>query len=166
MRLMNRIYEELLHMWLTVLHLLAMTLPYTPIKIVLYRMRGSKIGRYADISSDVFLDECFPEFIYIEDHVDIGPRVIIVAHDSSCHNADPDIPIITKKVLIKRGAYIGAGAIILPGVTIGEGSVVGAGSVVTKDVPPGAIVAGVPAKVISTLEEKLKRTKQKPKKGQ
>ena len=53
--------------------------------------------------------------------------------------------------MIKRGAWIGAGAIILPNVTIGERAVVGAGAVVTKDVPPYTVVAGVPAKEIKKL---------------
>lgn len=53
-------------------------------------------------------------------------------------------------VCIEDGAWIGAGAIVLPGVTIGKKSIVGAGSVVTKDVPPYAIVAGNPARVIGT----------------
>jgi acetyltransferase-like isoleucine patch superfamily enzyme len=49
---------------------------------------------------------------------------------------------------VKRGASIGSGATILCGVTIGERAIIGAGSVVTKDVPPGAIVAGNPAKIL------------------
>lgn len=51
-------------------------------------------------------------------------------------------------VVIGEDVWIGAYSVVLPGVTIGEGSVVAAGSVVTKDVPPFAIAAGVPAKVI------------------
>jgi acetyltransferase-like isoleucine patch superfamily enzyme len=50
--------------------------------------------------------------------------------------------------LVKRGASIGSNATILCGVTVGEGAIVGAGSVVTRDVPPGAIVAGNPARVL------------------
>jgi len=57
-------------------------------------------------------------------------------------------------VVIKRGAWIGAGAIILPNVTIGERAVVGAGAVVTRDVPPYTVVAGVPAREIKKLSPK------------
>jgi acetyltransferase-like isoleucine patch superfamily enzyme len=48
---------------------------------------------------------------------------------------------------IEAGAFVGAGAILLPGVTVGRGAVVGAGAVVTRDVPPGETVMGVPARV-------------------
>jgi acetyltransferase-like isoleucine patch superfamily enzyme len=54
--------------------------------------------------------------------------------------------------LIKRNAWIGAGATILPGVAIGENSIVAAGAVVNKDVPANTIVGGVPAKVIRTIQ--------------
>jgi acetyltransferase-like isoleucine patch superfamily enzyme len=52
---------------------------------------------------------------------------------------------------VEDDAWIGAGAIVFPGVTIGRGAIVGAGAVVTKDVPPHAIVAGVPARLIRRL---------------
>jgi acetyltransferase-like isoleucine patch superfamily enzyme len=53
--------------------------------------------------------------------------------------------------LVKRGASIGSGATLLCGITIGENAIVGAGSVVTRDVPPNAVVAGNPARVLRTL---------------
>jgi acetyltransferase-like isoleucine patch superfamily enzyme len=52
---------------------------------------------------------------------------------------------------VARGASIGSNATILPGVTIGEGALVGAGAVVTHDVPPFAVVAGVPARVVGDV---------------
>ncbi len=54
---------------------------------------------------------------------------------------------------IESGAWIGGGAIILPGVTVGAGAVIAAGAVVTKDVPPHAVVAGVPGVVVSSRPE-------------
>jgi acetyltransferase-like isoleucine patch superfamily enzyme len=53
-----------------------------------------------------------------------------------------------KKITIEKDVWIGAQAIILPGVKVGEGAIVAAGAVVTKDVPPFAMVGGVPARVI------------------
>src|SRR5438128_953525 len=60
----------------------------------------------------------------------------------------PGAELITAPVIIGDDVWVGARAIILKGVTIGAGAIVGAGSVVTRDVPPRAVVAGVPARVI------------------
>ncbi len=56
-------------------------------------------------------------------------------------------------ITIGKNVWVGSGATILPGVTIGDRAVVAAGAVVTKDVPEGTVVAGVPAKVVKTIEE-------------
>ena len=69
------------------------------------------------------------------DHATIGP---------GCH--------VAGRVHIGEGAFIGIGATVLDGVTIGDGAVVGAGAVVIRDVPPGAVVVGVPATVIRNLD--------------
>lgn len=60
---------------------------------------------------------------------------------------------VSSPVKIGNGVWIGAGAIICPGVTIGDHTIIAAGAVVTKDVPSGSIAAGIPAKVIRTLEK-------------
>jgi len=148
---------KLRDLYLQILHILAMNIPFGRLKRTFYRLRGTKIGKYVDIASGVFIEESFPHLVEIEDHVDIGPNVIIVAHDSSAHCLDSKIPIVCKKVVIRRNAYIGAGAIILPGVTIGEYSIVAAGAVVTRDVPPRTIVAGIPARVIGKVDDHLER---------
>src|ERR1022692_3366992 len=62
-----------------------------------------------------------------------------VLERSSCHTAP---------VIIADDVWIGARAIILPGVTVGSGSIIGAGAVVSKDVPPGAVVVGNPARIV------------------
>jgi len=56
--------------------------------------------------------------------------------------------------LVKRGASIGSGAVLLCGITVGENAMIGAGSVVTKDVPPGATVAGNPARIVQPRQTK------------
>ncbi|NJD77606.1 MAG: acyltransferase [Candidatus Methanoperedens sp.] len=143
----------------SILHVLAMNAPHDFIRIPLYRMRGSKIGKKVGIAHGVFLEEARPYLITIEDGVNIGPGAIIVTHDSSYHCVSPEIPIISGSVIIKRNAFVGAGSIILPGIVIGEKSIIAAGSVVTKDVPPMTIVAGVPATVVGNVDEAILKLK-------
>ena len=89
--------------------------------------------------------------ITIVDDVQIGPKVSVI---TEIHPLDPSTrkSLDLKSVLIKRNAWIGAGAIILPGVTIGENSVIAAGAVVNKDVPANTVVGGIPAKIIKAIE--------------
>lgn len=89
--------------------------------------------------------------------VTIGDRVLIASHVVIATRGHPaqlprygvteDAPI-----RIEDDVWIGAGAILLPGVTVGRGAIVAAGAVVTRDVPAACMVAGVPAKVIKSLE--------------
>lgn len=85
--------------------------------------------------------------------VGVGPGVKILtsAHEIPEDPAMPilDAPIRFGPVTVEDGADLGVGAILLPGIRIGRGAQVGAGAVVTRDVPPGAIVSGVPARVVS-----------------
>ena len=150
-----RSFDKIHDVYIFLLHLAAMNIPLGRIKKFCYHLRGSKIGKNVDIASGVYMEESFAQFITIEDNVDIGPNVIIVAHDSSYCCFDPEIPIICREVKIKKNAYIGAGAIILPGVTIGEYSIVGAGAVITKDVEPYTIVAGIPGEKIGDAKSRF-----------
>lgn len=61
------------------------------------------------------------------------------------------------KIDIKDNSFIGHGAIVMPGVTIGPNSIVAAGALITKDVPPGTVVGGVPGKAICSTEDLVKR---------
>ena len=87
--------------------------------------------------------------VSIGDHTQIGPGVQILTAD---HPRDPEVRKSGlengREIHIGKNVWIGGGAIILPGVTVGDDAIIAAGAVVTRDVPPGATVAGVPAKVI------------------
>ncbi|MBS4062635.1 MAG: N-acetyltransferase [Bacteroidetes bacterium] len=115
--------------------------------------KGAKIGRRVKISSHTFI--C--EGVTIEDEVFIGHGVMFI-NDKYPRAATSNGQLQTEAdwevtpTLIKRGASVGSNATILCGVTIGEGALVGAGSVVTRDVPAGAVVAGVPAHPIQVKE--------------
>lgn len=111
--------------------------------------KGAKIGRRVKISSHSFI--C--EGVEIEDYVFIGHGVMFI-NDKYPHSTTEDGELQTEAdwvcvpTIVKQGASIGSNATILCGVTIGERAIVGAGSVVTHDVPPGAVVAGNPARLL------------------
>jgi UDP-2-acetamido-3-amino-2,3-dideoxy-glucuronate N-acetyltransferase len=111
--------------------------------------KGAVIGSDCKISSHSFI--C--EGVTIEDRVFIGHNVVFI-NDRFPRATNPDGDLQTEddwavqKTLVQRGASIGSGSVILCNVTIGENAIVGAGSVVTKDVPPDAVVAGNPARIL------------------
>lgn len=115
------------------------------------------IGKFTSIGKNVYINHAcsFLDMgtITIEDEVLIGPKVNIITEGHPLNPSERKT-LTAKAVVIKRNVWIGAGATILPGVTVGENSVVAAGAVVNKDVPDNAVVAGVPAKVVKSLEFK------------
>ncbi|MEB2285364.1 MAG: DapH/DapD/GlmU-related protein [Myxococcales bacterium] len=106
------------------------------------------IGTRVWIGPQAYLDA---RHLLIEDGAVLGPgvRVLGAAHTGLPLATPPAASeAAPEPVRIERAAEIGANAIVLPGVTIGRGSLIGAGAVVTRDVPPLAVVAGVPARVL------------------
>ena len=113
--------------------------------------RGAVIGNRCKISSHTFV--CAG--VTIEDEVFIGHGVMFIndrfpraTAAGGALQTEADWELVETR--IGRGASIGTNATIMGGITIGEGALVGAGAVVTRDVPAGATVAGVPARVIGT----------------
>jgi len=117
--------------------------------------KGSKIGKNCKISSHTFI--C--EGVTIEDCVFVGHNVTFI-NDIFPRATSQDGKLQTEKdwiclpTFVKQGASIGSSATILCGITIGENAMVGAGSVVTKNVPPNTIVAGNPARILQSINEK------------
>lgn len=115
--------------------------------------KNSSIGKCCKISSHTFI--C--EGVLIEDNVFVGHGVTFI--NDSYPRATVEGKLQTEAdwkvehTVIKKGASIGSGTTILPNTNIGENAIVGAGSVITKDVPPNAIVAGNPAKVLRYIEQ-------------
>ena len=114
----------------------------------------TNFGKFITIGKRVFINHAcsFLDMggITIEDDVLIGPKVNLITEN---HPLDPTDrrALISKPIIIKRNAWIGAAATILPGVTIGENAVVAAGAVVNSDVAANTIVGGIPAKHIKNI---------------
>eukprot|EP00833_Pecoramyces_ruminatium_P004500 jgi/Orpsp1_1/1178532/evm.model.c7180000065691.1 len=89
--------------------------------------------------------------IIIEDGVMLGPEVALLTVN---HEPENIRTVMTKKIHIKKNAWLGARVCVLPGVTIGENAIIGTASVVTKDIPDRAVAVGNPAKVIKTIDKK------------
>jgi acetyltransferase-like isoleucine patch superfamily enzyme len=98
---------------------------------------GNRIGDGTRVHS-----HCFLEHVTLGRRVFLGPGVVFT---DDPHPACPRYLECVLGALVADDAAVGANATILPGVRIGEGALVGAGSVVTRDVPPGTVVAGSPA---------------------
>jgi acetyltransferase-like isoleucine patch superfamily enzyme len=129
-----------------------------------------EIGREVFIGAQAYIQGRYDGTCVIGDHVWIGPQSYFDARNlvieeyvgwgpgakvlGSSHTGVPlDVPIVQtdleiRPVRIEAWADVGTGAVVLPGVTVGRGSIVGAGAVVNRDVPPFAVVGGVPAKFI------------------
>jgi UDP-2-acetamido-3-amino-2,3-dideoxy-glucuronate N-acetyltransferase len=111
--------------------------------------RGAKIGARCKIQSHSFICDGAD----IQDEVFVGHGVLFIndkhprstTEEGELQSAE-DWELIS--TLVERGASIGSGAVIMAGVRIGERALVGAGAVVTRDVPAGETVAGVPARAL------------------
>ena len=117
----------------------------------------SAYGLDIRVGRQVFINQCCTLYdmggVDIADQVMIGPNVNIITSGHPLEPSQRRVYIEAKPIVIEKNVWIATGATILGGVIVGENSVVAAGAVVTEDVPPNSLVAGVPAKVIRSLED-------------
>jgi acetyltransferase-like isoleucine patch superfamily enzyme len=112
------------------------------------------VGRGASVENDVRIGErvrmqtgaYVTAWSVVEDDVFIAPGALLT-NDPTAGRRTPDMEL--RGATLRRGCRIGAGAVLLPGIEVGADAFVAAGAVVTRDVPPGALVMGVPAREAS-----------------
>jgi len=121
-----------------------------PIKYA--RHIGVKVGKRCRLINVSFSTE--PYLVTLGDHVS-ATNTRFETHDGGVwvlRDKYPSIDII-KPINVGNNVFIGFGAMILPGVTIGDNVIIGAHSVVSKNIPPNVVVAGVPARIIKSLDD-------------
>ncbi len=168
-KMINRIKNIFLEFEVFLLHLIGLV-PSHFLRRFFYRLAGIKIGkgsavhtgarfydpRNIEIGEDSIIGENIVldgrDKLMIGSHVDIATGVMI--YNSGHDVNDEGFAAKNYPVKIEDYVFIGPRVIVLAGVTIGRGAIVGAAAVVTKDVPPYAIVGGVPAKTIGERRNK------------
>lgn len=116
--------------------------PFSSLRVFLYRLIGYNIGRNVFIGMKCYLDDIDPKFITIKDNVTISYCVKFCIHGKGQRHTP---------LTIEEGVYIGMGAMLVSGkygITIGKGAVIGAGSVVVSSIPKNCVAVGVPGRPI------------------
>jgi len=123
------------------------------------RKMGMQIGRNVFLPDSTWIDASHCFLISVGDNCGFGEECMILAHDAQMDEFLDAARI--GRVVIHPSCHIGARTVILAGVEIGPRTIVGANSVVSSSLPPDTVCAGIPAKVICTLEQYLERHRQK-----
>ena len=116
-------------------------------QITVVAPRNVKIGNFVTVMNGALM--MGRGGITLEDKVLVAANAQLISNNHDPYEREV---LICKPILIKYGAWIGAGATILPGVTVGKYAIVGSDSVVTKDIPDYAVAVGNPAKVVKYLD--------------
>lgn len=119
--------------------------------------RGLTLGSNFQMEKGCNIDANFPWLVAIGDNVTFASQVAVLAHDGSTQKLIGYSKV--GKVTIGNNVFVGYGSIIMPSVVIGDGAVIGANSVVTRNVAPGMVAVGSPAREIMSAAELAERTK-------
>lgn len=136
----------------TLLLLLAYACPSVKLRISLHRLRGVNIGKGCYIGMFCFIDNLYPEYIYIENGVSVNAGSMLVTHFNPSIRFKRILQAKVSPIIIKEGAIVAVKCVILPGVIIGENAIVSAGSVVNEDVEAYTLVRGNPAKKVGRVK--------------
>ena len=123
-----------------------------------WKKQGVSIGENTHIASNVVFGS-EPYLVEIGNNCNITEKVEFITHDGGCHVLRTlypefnDVDCFRGKIIIGNNVYLGNHVCILPGVRIGNNCIIGYGSIITKNIPNNSVVAGVPGKVIETVEE-------------
>lgn len=136
-------------------------------QLQIYKNKGMKVGRGCDFVSPGPNFGSEPYLITIGDNTTVSFDVAFVTHDAGTRvlrnladNRKEKQTVIYGEIVIGNNCFIGCRSTILPGVTIGDNTIIGAGSVVNRDIPANSVAAGVPCKVICSLEEYKEKHKE------
>jgi len=130
---------------------------FSPDKPIQEKETKYKIGNVKYHNS--LIDGLIPQFVEIGDNFISAPGSIILAHDASLFIHTGKYRL--EKTILGNNVFLGANAVILPGIRVGDGAIIGAGSIVTKDVDAYSVVAGNPARFISTVSDYIKKIEKK-----
>ena len=132
----------------------------TPEQLQTYKKKGMKVGKGCDFVSPGPNFGSEPYLIEIGNNTTVSFDVAFVTHDAGTRvlrnlatNEKEKQTVIYGKIVVGNNCFIGCRSTILPGVKIGDNVIIGAGSVVNRDIPSNSVAAGVPCKVICSLEE-------------
>ncbi|MFA6093480.1 MAG: acyltransferase [Elusimicrobiota bacterium] len=127
---------------------IAQSIPFSSAKVYLYRLMGARIGRHVYIAPGAFLDPFYPQLITLEDDVFLGLGCRLLTHEYTATH------FRIGRVTIGKGTVIGFHSSIRCGVKIGKKATIGCDSFVNKDVPDGATVGGIPARILKDPSER------------